>query len=99
MNLNKNLVFLGMMGSGKTSIGSMISKKLKLEFFDIDHEIEKKTKDFVSSGIEWMPINKIKLDKEKSKSVINFLEALENDDDVQHVYANLEVANNFLEKN
>ena len=29
-------------------------------------EIEKKTKDFVSSGIEWMPINKIKLDKEKS---------------------------------
>ena len=44
MKLNKNLVFLGMMGSGKTSIGSMISKKLELEFFDIDHEIEKKTK-------------------------------------------------------
>ena len=72
---------------------------LKENFYKVKVEIEKKTKDFVSSGIEWMPINKIKLDKEKSKSVINFLEALENDDDVQHVYANLEVANNFLEKN
>ena len=72
---------------------------LKENFYKVKVEIEKKTKDFVSSSIEWMPINKIKLDKEKSKSVINFLEALENDDDVQHVYANLEVANNFLEKN
>ena len=72
---------------------------LKENFYKVKVEIEKKTKDFVSSGIEWMPINKIKLDKEKSKSVINFLEALENDDDVQHVYANLEVANNFIEKN
>ncbi len=41
MKLKKNLVFLGMMGSGKTSIGSIISKKLKLNFFDIDDEIEK----------------------------------------------------------
>ena len=72
---------------------------LKENFYKVKVEIEKKTKDFVSSGIEWMPINKIKLDKEKSKSVINFLEALENDDDVQNVYANLEVENNFIGKN
>ena len=42
MKLKKNLVFLGMMGSGKTSIGSIVSKKLKLNFIDIDEEIEKK---------------------------------------------------------
>ena len=36
MNLNKNLVFLGMMGSGKSSIGSLVSKKLELPFVDID---------------------------------------------------------------
>ena len=72
---------------------------LKENFYKVKIEIEKKIKDFVSSGIEWIPINKIKLDKEKSKPVINFLEALENDDDVQHVYANLEVENNFIEKN
>ena len=36
MNLNKNLVFLGMMGSGKSSIGGLVSKKLNLPFIDID---------------------------------------------------------------
>ena len=46
-----------------------------------------------------MPINKISLDQEKTKSVLNFLETLEDDDDVQHVYANLEINNNFTEKN
>jgi len=40
MKSSKNIVFLGMMGSGKTSIGFLISKKLKLDFFDIDNYIE-----------------------------------------------------------
>ncbi len=42
MKSKKNLVFLGMMGSGKSSIGSIVSKKLNIEFIDVDHEIEKK---------------------------------------------------------
>ena len=41
MKSKENLVFLGMMGSGKTSIGSLVAKKLKLKFVDIDNEIEK----------------------------------------------------------
>ena len=40
MKLKENLVFLGMMGSGKSSIGSLIAKKLELNFIDIDTEIE-----------------------------------------------------------
>ncbi len=40
MNSKKNLVFLGMMGSGKSSIGFLVSKKLKLKFYDIDNMIE-----------------------------------------------------------
>ena len=40
MNLKKNLVFLGMMGSGKSSIGFLVSKKLNLNFIDIDNIIE-----------------------------------------------------------
>ena len=43
MNSNKNLVFLGMMGSGKSSIGNLVSKKLDLPFFDIDSLIIKNT--------------------------------------------------------
>ncbi len=44
MKSKENLVFLGMMGSGKTSIGQIVSQKIKCEFFDIDQEIEKKLK-------------------------------------------------------
>jgi len=40
MDSNKNIIFLGMMGSGKSSIGSLVSKKLKLPFIDIDNLIE-----------------------------------------------------------
>ena len=43
MNSKKNLVFLGMMGSGKSLIGSIVSKKLNVNFIDIDNEIEKQT--------------------------------------------------------
>ena len=42
MKSKENLVFLGMMGSGKSSIGLLVAKKLKLNFVDIDNEIEKK---------------------------------------------------------
>ena len=43
MKSKKNIVFLGMMGSGKSLIGRLVSKKLKLEFFDIDNIIEIET--------------------------------------------------------
>tara|TARA_B100001057_G_scaffold79837_1_gene74979 strand:- start:1688 stop:2200 length:513 start_codon:yes stop_codon:yes gene_type:complete len=42
MNSKENLVFLGMMGSGKSSIGLLVSKKLNIDFIDVDDEIEKK---------------------------------------------------------
>jgi shikimate kinase len=42
MKSKKNLVLLGMMGSGKSTIGSLLSKKLNIHFFDIDNIIEEK---------------------------------------------------------
>ena len=41
MKTKKNLVLVGMMGSGKSTIGNIISKKLDFEFIDTDFEIEK----------------------------------------------------------
>ena len=40
MKSKKNLVFLGMMGCGKSSIGKLVSKKLNIKFMDIDNLIE-----------------------------------------------------------
>ena len=44
MKSKENIVFLGMMGSGKTILGSLISKKLKKDFFDTDKIIEEELK-------------------------------------------------------
>jgi len=38
----KNLVLLGMMGVGKTTLGRIVAKNQELEFIDIDSNVEKK---------------------------------------------------------
>ena len=83
--------------SSEGTFHQIITEKDK--FYKVKIEIEKKIKDFISDGIEWIPMNKITLDKEKTRSVLSFLETLEDDDDVQHVYANLDIDNNFFSEN
>jgi len=79
MKSKENLVFLGMMGSGKSSIGSIVSKKLNINFIDVDHEIEKKkgmtiAKIFENKGERYFreieELTTLKLLK-KSKTVIS----------------------------
>lgn len=36
----RNLYLVGMMGAGKTTVGRVLARRLKLRFFDSDHEIE-----------------------------------------------------------
>ena len=74
METKENLVFLGMMGSGKSSIGLQIAKKLKLTFVDIDKEIERelgisikkifetKGENFFRKFEEKITLKKLKLD-------------------------------------
>lgn len=39
--MGKNIVLIGFMGTGKSTVGLKIAEKLKMEFIDMDREIEK----------------------------------------------------------
>ena len=39
----KNIILIGPMGSGKTTVGKQLAKKLRMDFIDADLEIEKRT--------------------------------------------------------
>jgi YebC/PmpR family DNA-binding regulatory protein len=60
------------------------------DIYNVKKELEKEISNFISTEIEWRPINTIKIGKEKNEGLINFFEALEDDDDVQNIYSNAE---------
>ena len=62
------------------------------EIYNVKKELEKKIKNFISTEIEWVPLNRVIVPKNKTDDLINFFETLEEDDDVQNVYSNLEFA-------
>ena len=58
------------------------------EIYNVKKELEKQISNFISTDIEWIPINSIEVSKEKNEDLINFFETLEEDDDVQNIYSN-----------
>ena len=63
------------------------------EVYNVKKELEKKITNFISTEIEWVPLNSVKISKEKNEDLINFFELLEDNDDVQNVYSNAEFVN------
>ena len=66
----------------------------KSEIYNVKKNLEKKITSFISTEIEWVPINSIDIDNEKKNEVIEFLDSLEDDDDVQNVFSNLNLRTN-----
>tara|TARA_B000000437_G_scaffold106107_1_gene76985 strand:- start:1 stop:714 length:714 start_codon:yes stop_codon:yes gene_type:complete len=60
----------------------------KEEIYEVKNVLEKEISNFISTEIEWIPINKINLDKEDKDKMIKFLEILEENDDVQNIFTN-----------
>ena len=58
------------------------------EIYDVKTLFEKEISNFISTEIEWVPINKINLNEEDKEKMNKFLEILEEDDDVQNVFTN-----------
>jgi len=60
------------------------------EIYNVKKELEKKITNFISTEIEWIPLNKVKISSEKNEDLINFFETLEEEDDVQNIFSNAE---------
>ena len=56
--------------------------------YNIKKELEKEITNFISTEIEWIPLNKVNILKEKNEDLINFFDSLEENDDVQNVFSN-----------
>tara|TARA_Y200000002_G_scaffold56031_1_gene41340 strand:- start:723 stop:1445 length:723 start_codon:yes stop_codon:yes gene_type:complete len=62
----------------------------KNEIYNVKKKLEKEISNFISTEIEWLPINSVKISKERYEDLISFFELLDENDDVQNIYSNAE---------
>jgi|TARA_Y100000816_G_scaffold283270_1_gene259948 YebC/PmpR family DNA-binding regulatory protein len=65
----------------------------KEDFYKVKSEFEKKLNNLEYFSIEWRPLNYLNFDKEKCKKILETIESLEELDDVQNVYTNINIGN------
>ena len=65
----------------------------KDEIYKVKKILENDIESFISAGIEWIPIVFIEANESEKEEIFNFLENLEDDDDVQNVYSNIKFKN------
>ena len=58
------------------------------EIYDVKNKLEKKIKNFLSTEIEWLPLNTVSLSEENKQDMIKFLETLDDNEDVQNIFTN-----------
>jgi len=61
----------------------------KNEIYNVKKKLESQIENFISTDIEWIPINSVEVIGEEKEVATQFLENLEDDEDVQNVYTNL----------
>ena len=67
-------------------------------FFAVRDALAQKFGDPAEAKVEWRPNMTVALDEEKASSVLKLLDILEDDDDVQNVYANFDVPDEVAAK-
>ncbi len=66
-------------------------------FSAVKQALAEKEIETVSSGIAMVPQNTVTVDAEKARQVLNLMEAFEDHDDVQNVYANFDIPEDVLD--
>ena len=64
------------------------------EVYNVKKKLEPMIQNFIFAGIDWKPLNSVEISKDKFEATAEFLETLEDNDDVQSVYTNLKFVNN-----
>ena len=64
------------------------------EIYNVKKKLEAVVANFISTEIEWIPLNSVEVKRDRVETAIEFLETLEDDDDVQSVYSNIKLGNN-----
>jgi YebC/PmpR family DNA-binding regulatory protein len=59
------------------------------EIYNVKKNLENTISNFISTEIEWIPLNSINISNEKKDGVTEFLDSLEDDEDVQNVFSNI----------
>ena len=62
---------------------------IKEDFYKIKIELEKKIDHLTYSAIEWRALDYLKFDKEKTKKILDTFNLLEDLDDVQKIFTNV----------
>ena len=63
------------------------------DIYNVKKKLETVVANFISTEIEWVALNNANVDKDNQETVIDFLESLEDDDDVQNVFSNANFEN------
>ena len=63
----------------------------KNEIYNVKKKLEKNINNFLSTEIEWVPLNKTEISPVEKDEIINFLGTLDDNDDVQNVYTNVKI--------
>jgi len=63
------------------------------EIYEVKKKLEKDISNFLSTELEWIPINLVSINEENKDNMIKFLEALDDDGDVQNIFTNAKFEN------
>ena len=63
------------------------------EIYEVKKRLENEIPNFVSTELEWIPLNLVSLNENDKDNMIKFLEALDDYDDVQNIFTNAKLKN------
>ena len=63
------------------------------EIYEVKKKLENEIPNFVSTELEWVPLNLVSLNGINKDNMIKFLEALDDEDDVQNIFTNAKFEN------